>query len=787
MTWALPSAQSMTPHLRVASLSSRHILAGTRVHLAHLNAAARPTWSRCTPLRTLASRGFPSENGYGHGKQSFQSSPYSQVSVSASASAAEPELAEPEIAEEESDVADSADSDELVEEFEEVKRARSLSAIYQGNEEVLKVDAAVADESLALTNIGLSEVTIKALEKRGITALFPIQKHVYEPAASGRDLIGRARTGSGKTLAFALPVIEKLMARPGRRRAPGCIVLAPTRELAKQVEREFAATGPLLKTACVYGGVPISQQMRDVARGADIVVGTPGRIMDLQSRGALDLSEVDFAILDEADQMLDIGFADDVEKILSDAPVERQTMLFSATMPSWVKKLTKKFQRDPLTVDLVGDEEAGKMAESIRVLAVQTQADTRRNILADLLTVYANAGKTIVFTQTKREADEVAAGIAGVIPSEALHGDISQAQREKILQKFRDDKFQVLVATDVAARGLDIPNVELVVHYDLPDQVEGFLHRSGRTGRAGKTGTTIAMVTARELGFFKKILHQVQVSNLEMIATPSPTQLMNAAVIQNLNRLDKVDPELKNFFADPARKLLKDADPVNTLAAALACMSGFLEVPQDRSLLTQENGFITLQIMSRAGRITMAGHIMTIVKNLLGDEGANQVGRIRMIKEGGMEGAAFDLPQESALAFLEKEEELTKRKFTLTRPTALPLQETRGGGGFDRGGGRRGGYNRSGSGGRGYGNRGGYGGGGGGGGYNRGGGDRYGGSSYGGGYGNSGGGGYGNRGGGGGGYGGGQRSGGHRSGGSGYGASSGGGGYDRSGPSSDRW
>ncbi|KAL3136406.1 hypothetical protein ABBQ38_005663 [Trebouxia sp. C0009 RCD-2024] len=777
MTWALPTVSGMTPQFGgVASLSSKQLLAGARL-LAHHSTAARPAAQRCLSVRAMSSRGY-SDNGYGHSQGFHSSAAYRQA-------------AEAEVVDSLDDSVDS-ESDELVEEFEEVKRARSLSSIFTSEDEVLKVDAGQADESLALVNCGLSDVTIKALEARGITALFPIQKHVYEPAAAGRDLIGRARTGSGKTLAFALPVVEKLMARTNKPRSPGCIVLAPTRELAKQVEREFAATGPTLRTACVYGGVPISQQMRDVSRGADIVVGTPGRIMDLQARGALDLSAVDFAILDEADQMLDIGFADDVEKILSEAPVERQTMLFSATMPTWVKKLTRKHQRDPLVVDLVGDEEAGKMAESIKVLAVQVAQENRRNILADLLTVYANAGKTIVFTETKREADEVAGGIAGVIPSEALHGDISQAQREKILHNFRNDKFSVLVATDVAARGLDIPNVELVVHYDLPDQVEGFLHRSGRTGRAGKTGTTIAMVTNRQMSYFKRILQQVQVKNMEMISAPAPSMLMQASVKQALRRLDNVDPGVKEFFKGAAKTVADGADPVDALAAALGCMSGFTEVPKDRSLLTQEAGWMTLKVMSRPGRITLAGHIMTIVRNILGEEAANGVGKIRMLKDKGEEGAAFDLPQHSAEAMLQHADELTSRKFTLERPASLPMYDDRsgGGGGYGGGGGGRGGrqYGRSngggGGGGRSYGgNRSG------GGGYDR---ASRGGGSYGGGGGGGyssggGGGGYSN---GGGGYGGGGRDSG-RGGGqrSSYGNSGGSRGYSsgRVTPSNDRW
>ncbi|KAI5433270.1 DEAD-box ATP-dependent RNA helicase 53, mitochondrial [Lathyrus oleraceus] len=349
------------------------------------------------------------------------------------------------------------------------------------------------DDGLEIAKLGISQDIVSALEKKGITKLFPIQRAVLEPAMQGRDMIGRARTGTGKTLAFGIPIIDKIIqfnAKHGRGRDPLALVLAPTRELAKQVEKEFYEAAPTLDTICVYGGTPISQQMRQLDYGVDIAVGTPGRIIDLLNRGALNLKEVQFVILDEADQMLQVGFQEDVEKILERLPAKRQTLMFSATMPTWIKQLTRNYLKDPITIDLVGDSDQ-KLADGISLFAVASDAYVKAGILVPLIKEHAKGGKCIVFTQTKRDADRLSHGMSKSIPCEALHGDISQAQREKTLAGFRNGHFNVLVATDVASRGLDIPNVDLVIHYELPNNSEIFVHRSGRTGRAGKKGTAI--------------------------------------------------------------------------------------------------------------------------------------------------------------------------------------------------------------------------------------------------------------------------------------------------------
>ncbi|KAL1307689.1 hypothetical protein HN51_049583 [Arachis hypogaea] len=368
-----------------------------------------------------------------------------------------------------------------------------------------------ADEGLEIAKLGISQDIVSALAKKGIFKLFPIQRAVLEPAMQGRDMIGRARTGTGKTLAFGIPIIDKIIqfnAKHGRGRNPLALVLAPTRELARQVEKEFQEAAPNLDTICVYGGTPISRQMRQLDYGVDIAVGTPGRIIDLLNRGALNLQEVKYVVIDEADQMLQVGFQEDVEKILERLPPKRQTLMFSATMPSWIKQITRNYLQDPLTIDLVGESDQ-KLADGISLYSIATDMYVKAGILGPLITEHAKGGKCIVFTQTKRDADRLTYGLAKTVQCEALHGDISQAQRERTLAGFRNGHFNVLVATDVASRGLDIPNVDLVIHFDLPNSSEIFVHRSGRTGRAGKKGTAILVYTEDQSRAVKTIERDV--------------------------------------------------------------------------------------------------------------------------------------------------------------------------------------------------------------------------------------------------------------------------------------
>ncbi|XP_056171278.1 DEAD-box ATP-dependent RNA helicase 53, mitochondrial-like isoform X2 [Syzygium oleosum] len=375
-----------------------------------------------------------------------------------------------------------------------------------------------SDVGLEIAKLGIAPEIVSALANKGITKLFPIQKAVLEPAMQGRDMIGRAKTGTGKTLAFGIPIMDKIIqfnAKHGRGRNPLALILAPTRELAKQVDKEFCESAPNLDSICVYGGTPIGQQMKQLDYGVDVVVGTPGRIIDLLKRGALNLSEVQFVVLDEADQMLAVGFEEDVETILQKLPQNRQSMMFSATMPNWIKSLTRKYLKDPLTIDLVGDSDQ-KLAEGISLYSIASDMYGKASIIGPLITEHAKGGKCIVFTQTKRDADRLAYAMGRNFKCEALHGDISQSQRERTLSGFRDGNFNILVATDVASRGLDIPNVDLIIHFELPNSSEIFVHRSGRTGRAGKKGSAILIYTREQTRAMKVIERDVGCRFIEL-------------------------------------------------------------------------------------------------------------------------------------------------------------------------------------------------------------------------------------------------------------------------------
>uniref|UniRef100_A0A0E0HWF2 RNA helicase n=1 Tax=Oryza nivara TaxID=4536 RepID=A0A0E0HWF2_ORYNI len=396
------------------------------------------------------------------------------------------------------------------------------------------------DDGLEVARLGISPWIVERLAARGITRLFPIQRAVLDPAMQGKDMIGRARTGTGKTLAFGIPIMDRILRhneKNGSGRNPLAIILAPTRELARQVEKEFKESAPL-DSLCVYGGVPISHQMRALNYGVDVVVGTPGRIIDLLRRGVLNLSEIQFVVLDEADQMLAVGFDEDVEVIMENLPQNRQSMLFSATMPSWIRKITSKYLKDPIIIDLVGDEDQ-KLPEGISLYSIASEHYGKPSILGPLIKEHANGGKCIVFTQTKREADRLAYAMGRSYACQALHGDISQNQRERTLSGFRDGRFNILVATDVAARGLDIPNVDLVIHYELPNTSELFVHRSGRTARAGKKGSAILIYTNDQARAVRIIEQDIgcKFTELPKIAVADEASDMFNVVRDNRSRL----------------------------------------------------------------------------------------------------------------------------------------------------------------------------------------------------------------------------------------------------------
>ncbi|KAK4278620.1 hypothetical protein QN277_016443 [Acacia crassicarpa] len=323
----------------------------------------------------------------------------------------------------------------------------------------------------AILNFRISAPLRAKLKEKGIESLFPIQAMTFDTVLDGSDLVGRARTGQGKTLAFVLPILESLTNGPakaarksGYGKAPYVLVLLPTRELAKQVFSDFELYGGALglTSCCVYGGAPYQAQEFKLKKGVDVVVGTPGRIKDHIERNNLDLSQLKFRVLDEADEMLRMGFVEDVELILGKVEdvSKVQTLLFSATLPGWVKIISMKFLKsNKKTADLVGNEKM-KASTNVRHIVLPCSSTARSQLIPDVIRCYCNGGRTIIFTETKESASE----LAGLLPgARALHGDIQQSQREVTLAGFRTGKFTTLVATNVAARGLDINDVQLII------------------------------------------------------------------------------------------------------------------------------------------------------------------------------------------------------------------------------------------------------------------------------------------------------------------------------------
>ncbi|NLY78893.1 MAG: DEAD/DEAH box helicase, partial [Lysinibacillus sp.] len=349
------------------------------------------------------------------------------------------------------------------------------------------------------SEFNISESTLRSLKRMGFEEATPIQEGTIKYALEGRDIIGQAQTGTGKTAAFGIPIIEKIDTKSTDIQA---LIIAPTRELAIQVSEELYKIGydKRVKILSVYGGQDISRQIRALKNKPQIIVGTPGRIIDHINRRTLKLEKVQTLVLDEADEMLNMGFIDDINAILENVPEERQTLLFSATMPPAIRKIATNFMKNPEEVKIKSKE---MTVENIEQYFVKAQEREKFEILTRLLNVH-QPELAIVFGRTKRRVDELAQAlnIRGYL-AEGIHGDLSQAKRLQVLRQFKENRIDILVATDVAARGLDISGVSHVYNFDIPQDPESYVHRIGRTGRAGKSGLAVTFVTPREMGYLR--------------------------------------------------------------------------------------------------------------------------------------------------------------------------------------------------------------------------------------------------------------------------------------------
>jgi len=351
-------------------------------------------------------------------------------------------------------------------------------------------------ETPPFSELGLPVELLAAVEKLGFERPSPIQAKAIPVALTGRDILGLSHTGSGKTAAFTLPLLAKL---DFKKFAPQALILCPTRELAVQVCEEVHRLGSQLgqlRAIPVYGGAPMDRQLRALRDGVQVVVGTPGRVMDHLRRGSFDVSKIETVVLDEADRMLDLGFREEMEELLAAIPEERQTMFFSATMSRGVAHLIGKFGKDPETIQI---EQKAKTVSTIDQCCYEVRERSKVEVLSRLLDM-EQSRLAIIFCNTKRSVDECTeALLARGYTADRLHGDITQQMRERVLKRFRDGTIELLVATDVAARGLDVENIDVVFNYDLPQDPEDYVHRIGRTGRAGRSGRAVSFVFGREI------------------------------------------------------------------------------------------------------------------------------------------------------------------------------------------------------------------------------------------------------------------------------------------------
>jgi ATP-dependent RNA helicase DeaD len=388
-------------------------------------------------------------------------------------------------------------------------------------------------ETEKFEELNLSKELRRAIRELDFDEMTPIQAKTIPLILEGRDVIGQAQTGTGKTLAFGLPILESIHSRV---RKPQVIIMCPTRELAIQVAEELQSVLKYRKEITilpVYGGQPIDRQIRTLNSGAHVVIGTPGRTIDHIKRGTLKLENVRTVVLDEADEMLNMGFIDDIEQILQHVPKERQTLLFSATMPKPILNLTRKYQKDPEFIKVVHQQ---LTVPNVEQCYFEVREASKLDVLCRVIDMYG-LKSSLVFCNMKRRVDDVVMHLeARGYPAQGLHGDMTQPQRNQAMERFKRNRTEILVATDVAARGLDIDNIEAVFNYDLPQDEEYYVHRIGRTARAGKSGLAFSFVAGREI--YK--LHEIESYASTKIARKPVPSIEDIEEVRVSNFLDKV-------------------------------------------------------------------------------------------------------------------------------------------------------------------------------------------------------------------------------------------------------
>ena len=419
------------------------------------------------------------------------------------------------------------------------------------------------------SELQVSDVVLNALESMGFEEATPIQAATIPHALQGKDVIGQAQTGTGKTAAFGIPMIENF--ETGKKGVQG-LVVAPTRELAIQVAAELNRLGKSkgIRSLAVYGGQQMDRQIRALKDRPQIVVATPGRLLDHLNRRTIKLHDIKVAVLDEADEMLNMGFIDDIKDILKAIPEERQTLLFSATMPKEIREIATTLMNDPTEIKVKAKE---MTVENIEQTFMEVPERFKFDTLTNHLDIYSPK-LAIVFTRTKKRVDEITDGLqVRGFRAEGIHGDLTQGKRMSVLNKFKNERIEILVATDVAARGLDISGVTHVYNFDIPQDPESYVHRIGRTGRAGRTGEAISFVTPREIPHLR-LIEEVTKSKMKRMVPPTNQEAARGKQQATAEKLLKlIENEDLQSFHQTATELLEDHDSISVVSAALKMLT----------------------------------------------------------------------------------------------------------------------------------------------------------------------------------------------------------------------
>ena len=432
-------------------------------------------------------------------------------------------------------------------------------------------------ETLRFEDLNLLPEIEKAVKYMGFEEASPIQAKAIPAMQSGRDIIGQAQTGTGKTAAFGIPLLQKIDPRNKKLQA---IVLCPTRELAIQVADEIRNLGKYLhglKVLPIYGGQDIVKQIRSLKSGTQLVIGTPGRVMDHMRRKTVKMDDIHTVVLDEADEMLNMGFREDIETILSGVPEERQTVLFSATMPKPILDITKKFQKDAEIIKVTKKE---LTVPNIEQYYYEVRPKNKEEVLSRLLDLYSPR-LSVVFCNTKKQVDTLVNGLIGRgYFAAGLHGDLKQSQRDRVMQSFRKGKTDILVATDVAARGIDVDDIEAVFNYDLPQDDEYYVHRIGRTGRAGREGRSFTFVNGKELYKLKEIQRYCK-TKIYAQKVPSINDVANTKMEHILDKVDTVvERENLSLMLNAIEEKI-DASDYTSLDLAAALLKMYMGMVQE--------------------------------------------------------------------------------------------------------------------------------------------------------------------------------------------------------------